>query len=116
MKRAKGVLGLRPLSEEFVGAQLGDERLNRRLDLLADQLAERATESFPKALSDEAQLEAAYRFFGNSRVKPEASLELHFVSSAERASAQSSILVIHDTTEFEFAGTPGREGLGRLRG
>ncbi len=114
MKRTTGVLRLRPLSEEFVGAQLGDERLNRRLDRLADQLAERATESFPKALSDESQLEAAYRFFGNSRVKPEAILEPHFVSSAERASALSSILVIHDTTEFEFGGNAEREGLGRL--
>ena len=103
-----------PRREEFVGAQLGDERLNRRLGRLADQLAERATESFPKALADESQLEAAYRFFGNSRVKPEAILEPHFVSSAKRASAQSSILVIHDTTEFEFGGTAEREGLGRL--
>src|SRR5438445_675225 len=114
MKRATGVLRLRPLSEEFVGAQLGDERLNRRLDRLADQLAERATESFPKALADESQLEAAYRFFGNTRVKPEAILEPHFVSSAKRAAAQSSILVIHDTTEFEFGGNSEREGLGRL--
>ena len=31
---------------------LGDERLNRRLGLLADQLAERPSESFPKALDD----------------------------------------------------------------
>jgi len=114
MKRATGVLRLRPLSEEFFGAELGDERLNRRLDRLADQLAERATESFPKALADESQLEAAYRFFGNTRVKPEAILEPHFVSSAKRAAAQSSILVIHDTTEFEFGGNSEREGLGRL--
>jgi hypothetical protein len=114
MKRATGVLGLRPLSEEFAGAQFGDERLKRRLERLSDQLAERATESFPKALADESQLEAAYRFFGNNRVKPEAILEPHFVSSAKRASVLSSILVIHDTTEFEFGGNSEREGLGRL--
>ena len=114
MKRARPVLRLRPLSEEFAGADLGDERLNRRLDRLADQLTERATESFPKALADDSQLEAAYRFFGNSRVKPEAILEPHFVSSAKRASALSRILVIHDTTEFEFGGNAEREGLGRL--
>ena len=108
------MLRLRPLSEEFAGADLGDERLNRRLDRLADQLTERATESFPKALADDSQLEAAYRFFGNSRVKPEAILEPHFVSSAKRASVISRILVIHDTTEFEFGGDSKREGLGRL--
>ena len=94
--------------------RLGDERLNRRLARLADQLSERSTESFPKALADESQLEAAYRFFGNTRVKPEAILEPHLAASAARASAESSILVIHDTTEFEFSGNADREGLGRL--
>src|SRR2546427_11360765 len=113
MKRATGVLRLRPLSEEFVGAQLGDERLNRRLDRLADQLAERATESFPKALADESQLEAAYRFFGNTRVKPEAVLEPHFGSSAQRAGALSAILVIHRTAHFGVCGNSERERLGR---
>ena len=114
MKRTRPVLRLRPLSEEFAGAELGDERLNRRLNRLADQLSERATESFPKALADESQLEAAYRFFGNTRVKPEAILEPHFACSAARAATQSRILVIHDTTEFEFGGNTEREGLGRL--
>lgn len=114
MRRATGVLRLRPLAAEFVGAQLGDERLNRRLERMADQLSETAAESFPKALADESQLEAAYRFFGNDRVKPEAVLEPHFASSAKRAAARPRVLVIHDTTEFEFGGESEREGLGRL--
>ena len=72
------------ISTELSEADLGDERLNRRLGLLADQLAERPGESFPKAL-DDAQLEAAYRFFGNDRVSPEAILAPHFRQSARRA-------------------------------
>ena len=64
---------LPPVSVEFSDAELGDERLNRRLRLLADRLGERPDASFPKAL-DDAELEAAYRFFGNERVTPEAIL------------------------------------------
>ncbi len=101
------------ISAELSGADLGDERLNRRLGLLADQLAERPDESFPRAL-DDAQLEAAYRFFGNDRVSPEAILAPHFRQSARRAAERERILVVHDTTQFEFPGEAKREGLGRL--
>ena len=101
------------LSSEFVDADLGDERLNRRLGLLVDSLAERSAESFPKAL-DDAELEAAYRFFGNEQVTPEAILAPHFRQSARRAAQLSRIIVAHDTTQFEFAGQKKRRGLGHL--
>jgi len=100
-------------SEELAGAELGDERLNRRLGLLADAVAEAPGAGFPKAL-DDAELEAAYRFFGNERVTPEAILAPHLRQSARRAAERSRVLVVHDTTQFEFGGQKKREGLGRL--
>ena len=78
-----------------------------------DSLAERSAESFPKAL-DDAELEAAYRFFGNEQVTPEAILAPHFRQSARRAAQLSRIIVAHDTTQFEFAGQKKRRGLGHL--
>jgi Transposase DNA-binding/Transposase DDE domain len=101
------------LSTEFSDADLGDVRLNRRLGLLAERLGERPGESFPKAL-DDAELEAAYRFFGNDSVSPEAILAPHFRQTARRAAKHGQVLVIHDTTQFEFPGNAKREGLGRL--
>jgi hypothetical protein len=100
-------------SEELTGADLGDERLNRRLGLLADAVAEAPGAGFPKAL-DDAELEAAYRFFGNDRVTSEAILAPHFRQSARRAGELGRVLVVHDTTQFEFGGQKKREGLGRL--
>jgi hypothetical protein len=101
------------LEVEVAEADLGDERLNRRLGLLVTSLADRAGESFPKAL-DDAELEAAYRFFGNDRVTPELILAPHFRQTAKRCSTHERVLVVHDTTQFEFGGTAHREGLGRL--
>jgi len=101
------------LSAEFADVDLGDDRLNRRLGLLADQVAERPGESFPKALND-SDLEAAYRFFGNELVTPEAILAPHFRQTVRRGEAESRVLVVHDTTQFEFGGQTKREGLGRL--
>lgn len=100
-------------SEELAGAELGDERLNRRLGLLANALGDAPGTGFPKAL-DDAELEAAYRFFGNVRVTPEAILAPHLRQSARRAGAHARVLVVHDTTQFEFGGQKKREGLGRL--
>jgi len=101
------------LSEELSDAELGDERLNRPLGILADLVAERPDAGFPEAL-DDAELEAAYRFFGTDRVTPEAILAPHLRQCARRASEHEQVLVLHDTTEFEFGGRKKREGLGRL--
>jgi hypothetical protein len=101
------------LSAELAEADLGDVRRSRRLCLLADRIAERPSESFPKAL-DDAELEAAYRFFGNDQVTPEAILAPHFRQSGRRASEFPRIVVAHDTTQFEFAGQTQRHGLGHL--
>jgi hypothetical protein len=102
------------MSEEFAGAELGDERLTGRLGQLADRLSERPSDSFPHAMVGDAELEAAYRFFGNEKVTPEAILEPHFEATASRTAEYETILVVHDTTEFEFGGEVQREGLGRL--
>jgi len=96
------------MSSELAGAKLGDERLSRRLCLLADQLSARPGESFPKAL-DDAELEAAYRFFGNDDVTPEAILAPHFRQSVRRATGTDQIIIVHDTTAFEFGGRTKRE-------
>ncbi|MEO6951493.1 MAG: IS4 family transposase [Polyangia bacterium] len=101
------------LAVELADADLGDARLNRRAALLAERLSERPAESFPKAL-DDAELEAAYRFFGNEQVTPEGILAPHIRQSARRASDAGRIVVAHDTTQFEFGGEVKRTGLGRL--
>ena len=104
---------VQPLDRELADADLGDARLNRRLSSLAESLSDRAAEGFPQAL-DDAELEAAYRFFGNERITPEAIYAPHFRQSAKRASGHKAVLVVHDTSQFEFQGDSPREGLGRL--
>lgn len=110
---AKPPRPLEPLSREMTQAKLGDVRLSKRLGQLVDDLAEAPAESFPKALPDSAALEGAYRFFSNPSVTPDAILAPHVQETAARCGA-GRVLVVHDTTEFEFRGEAAREGLGRL--
>jgi len=103
------------IGDEVRDAKLGDARLSRRLEILADTMAKDPTRSFPDACGEsDSALEAAYRFLSNETVTPEGILEPHYRATIERISAVPEVLVVHDTTEFTFSGE--REGLGRIQG
>jgi hypothetical protein len=50
---------------ETAGCDLGDVRLNRRLEAMLQALGERPGESLPTAFQDWSNTKAAYRFFSN---------------------------------------------------
>ena len=104
---------LSKLNDEFVRAEFGDKRLGARLLQIASSLAAQAGGSLPRAMRTSANLEAAYRFLSNPRVTPHAILATHVEATAQRAVAlKTAVLVIHDTTQFNFSGES-RQGLGR---
>jgi hypothetical protein len=92
---------------------LGDSRLNYRMRCIAKRVAADPSKSFPEALATEAELEGFYRFFGNDKVTKEKILEPHASATVQRLVGRSTVLVVHDNTEFRFKGE-GREGLGRV--
>jgi hypothetical protein len=97
---------------EVAGADLGDARLTKRLEIIADSLAKRPGESLPDVAGDEAALEAVYRFLGNAAVRPEAVLAPHVAQTCRRSEGRKRVLAVFDTTEVRFGGE--REGLGYL--
>ena len=104
---------VRGVSSEFSGLDLGDKRLDKRVEVIADALGKNPGLSFPMALRTESALEAAYRVFANERVGSEALLESHAEATRKRAERETEVLVLQDTTSFRFEGA-GREGLGWL--
>lgn len=101
------------IEAEFEGAELGDERLDRRLVHIAKLVGARPNASFPAAAGNDANLEATYRFLNNERVTPEEILAPHIRQTVRRAGQVSSVVVAHDTTEFNF-GKFEREDLGHV--
>jgi hypothetical protein len=67
-------------------------------------MAARPSQSFPEQMQSGAELEAAYRFFGNVAVTSEAILAGHYDGVRERCANESSVLVVHDSTVFTFRG------------
>ena len=98
---------------EFKTINLGDKRLDQRLMLLAERLADRPTASIPGACKGWAETQAAYRFLAQEEVSWEAILEPHWACSIERMKAQRIVLCLQDTTELDFHGQA-IEGLGPL--
>ena len=99
---------------EFEGSALGDVRRGNSLRRLALSLAVDPTASFPAATRTDAALEAAYRLLRNKAVSMEGILAGHYAQTVERASSESVVLAVHDTTPFKFSGN--RDGLGPLHG
>jgi len=88
--------------------------LRTRLANIIEKVAASPDKSFPEIFSS-AELEGAYRFFGNPRISCDDILSGHFDSVAEQARASTTVLVIHDSTVFNFDAEGERVGLGRAR-
>jgi hypothetical protein len=102
-------------AQEFAAVALGDRRREQRLLRIVEQCRAAPDSSFPEIAPTTADLTALYRFIGSSAVTPGAILEPHSQQTAVRCAEARKVLVVHDTTECEFAGES-RRNLGPLRG
>lgn len=108
-----------PESEDWVrletaSAELGDERLNRRLELVLRRLADQPEKSIPAAFQGWTETQAAYRFFTNEKVTPEKVLAAHREATVQRMGQYPVVLCVEDTSELDFTSKPKTEGMGPL--
>ena len=99
---------------EVASAALGDRRRTRRLARLLTDLAERPSASLPTACAGAAATKAAYRFFDEAAIEPDAILAAHVSATAARAGAHRLILALQDTTELDFTAHAALAGAGPL--
>jgi hypothetical protein len=91
------------IDEEFSDGAFADKRLDKRFRVILEQLSDGVGTSIPFACQDWATTKAAYRFLSNYNVNERAILDCHFEASRHRFAATSGpVLVLHDTTEFNF--------------
>lgn len=99
---------------EFGAAELHDARRTARLIRMAEQLAERPSQSLPEACEDRAQLKAAYRFFANKKIASSEILKSHVAATAGRVAQEPLVLAVQDTTSLDYTAHPATTGLGVL--
>ena len=90
------------IEAETKGADFGDERLNRRFELLLDRLSDKPSVSIPAACHGLAETTAAYRFFDSDRTDAAKVLKPHHDATVERIRAHDVVIVAQDTTEVEL--------------
>jgi Transposase DNA-binding/Transposase Tn5 dimerisation domain len=98
------------IKAEAKGADFGDERLNRRYELLLDRLSDKPTLSIPAACGGLAETTAAYRFFDNDKTDAARVLKPHHDATVERIRAHELVIVAQDTTEIELVRKQERVG------
>jgi len=98
--------------DEFSDAPLADNRLVKRLINIADCFYSLPGASVSTACGDYPAALAAYRFFSNSRVKPEAILMGHREQTIERMKAYDTALIIQDKTTLDYTDHPATKGIG----
>lgn len=98
---------------EFGAAQLGDARRTKRLVALAEQRSRQPTASLTQA--GWAAAKAAYRFFDNDAIAPEALLAPHRQATLRRLAGQAVILLPQDTTQVDYSTHTDVTGLGVLQ-
>ena len=102
------------IEHDFLEADLGDARRNRRLGRVAAQLAQAPAASISAACGGWAEAMAAYRLLYAPEVTPGAILVPHQRALLARAATVPCVLVIQDTSEIDFSHMPAMEGCGPL--
>ncbi len=100
--------------EEFAEAELNDERLSKRLLILARDFYDRPQANIPQACQSRAKTKAAYRFFEHSQTTMDSILRSHYEATVNRVSQQKVVLVVQDTTSLNYSAHPATVGLGPI--
>jgi beta-glucosidase-like glycosyl hydrolase len=86
------------VEREFKTVDFGDERMNKRLKVIATAQGAQPSASLNQASGDWAATKAAYRFFENERVTAEELLAPHQWETQKRMATQALVLAVQDTT------------------
>lgn len=100
--------------QEFGQAKLNDERLLRRLLVIARDFYDRPQASLPEACQSRAKTKAAYRFFDHAKTTMDKLLKSHYEATLKRIHQEKVVLVVQDTASLNYSAHPATEGLGPI--
>ena len=98
--------------EEFGASRLGEQRLEKRLLVLARDFWAKPQAAIPQACGSRAKTKAAYRFFDHRKTVMEDILKSHYEATAQRIQKEKVVLAVQDTTQLNYAGHLMTQGLG----
>ncbi len=102
--------------EETAGVDLGDERLNARIQRMLAQRWQRPTSSFYRSFDTPTEASGAYKLVENPRyeINGRSLLAPHQLQTARRMAAEKVVFLAQDTTALSYNTLRQTEGLGSL--
>lgn len=101
-------------TDEFAGADFGDQRLTKRVATIAAAIAGNPTASIPTTFERWSDTKACYNFLASEKVTPARIRMPHQQRTVDRIGEHSTVLVIQDITDLDFTGRRSVKGLGYL--
>src|SRR5580658_2739457 len=102
------------IEDEFLDVALGDCRRNARAGQVAGRLFESPAASISAACGGWTEAMGAYRLLNHSETTPSLLIAPHQEMLLRRATTESCVLVIQDTTELDFTHMKTMTGRGPL--
>ena len=102
------------VEQEFRNADLGDNRLNKRLKQIVSRFWETPSASLKSALRGWKEVVGAYRFFDNPQATVASIQESHHDMTVERVREHRRVVLIQDTTELDYTSKSELKGTGPL--
>jgi len=102
------------VSKEFRYAEMPNKARKKRLISLARDFYNKPSGKIPECCEGEAKVKGAYRFFSDTKIKPESILSSHVKQAIERSKSEKVVLSVNDTTSFNLLSHKSTEGLGTI--
>jgi hypothetical protein len=109
-----GLAGAAWCRKEFETINLGDLRLRTRFMKTAAMLGEQPLASINQACPNWKESKAAYRLFSNEKCTADEIRRAHLEATLKRVAKHRRVLIIQDTTTFNFNNHSSTEGLGAI--
>lgn len=102
------------IEQTLAHGRFKDARHRKRLALTLHGLDARPDASLPEAMRSVAATKGVYRFLAHEDMDYQTILSALYASTRQRCAEESVVLLLQDTTEFDFTSKPATRKLGHL--
>src|SRR4029079_1224975 len=102
------------INSELASLDIGDKRLNDRAKFIISKLSVAPGRTIPQAFQTWKDIKACYRFFNNEQTSLEKVVTPHLERTISRIKECPVVLLINDTSDFDYTNKVSMQGKGRL--
>ena len=102
------------IKNEFSSIYFNDKRLEKRWEKIISSLTNNFSLSFTEIFNAFKEIKAFYRFISNKKITFKKLLNEHIKRTKERCEKEDEILVVSDTTSYNFKAAEKIKGLGYI--